>query len=232
MPKRRSSTSYDDRSPRERILRAAAECFAKTGYDRTRMVAIAREANVSRAALYQHFGGKAELLRALNDFLISEWRVSTQESVAVSSTASEAIERWLREGLADEWRVTAVRVVTSDDAQGDLLTDRGATRNALRETRRVLARVIQRGIASGEFQPDLDIEATAHDLQAVLLGLLRNHTADRPIVSLDRKREVDALVALVLRGLKGSRPASLMLAGTLPTCAAACAASARTRSRA
>ena len=199
MPK--SSKSATDPPPRERILRAAAECFAKTGYERTRMVAVAREASVSRAALYQHFQGKAELLLAFNDFVSSEWRTWTHESVAVSETASEAIERWLREGLADEWRVTLVRAVTSEDAQGELLTDHGATQSALGETRRVLALVVERGMRSGEFRANLDADATAHALQAILLGLLRNHTSDRPIISLERKREIDALVDLVLQGL-------------------------------
>jgi AcrR family transcriptional regulator len=200
------SKQYEDRdhTPRERILRAAAECFAKTGYERTRMVAVAREANVSRAALYKHFPGKAELLLAFNDLVSSEWRIWTQESVAVSESASQAVERWLREGLADEWRVTLVRAVTTEDAQGELLADRGVTQAALRETRRVLALVLQRGVDSGELRADLDVEATAHALQAILMGLLRNHTSDRPIISLERRREIDALVELVLQGLKGS----------------------------
>lgn len=195
-------TADDDPSPlRDRILRAAAECFAKTGYRGTRMVAVARAANVSRAGLYKHFPGKAELLLALNEYVISEWRSWTLESVAASASAKEAIERWLREGLADAWRVTAVRVVTAEDAAGDLLMDRGATHRALEETRRVLASVLRRGIEQGELRADLDVDATAAGLQAMLLGLLRNHAADRPIVALSREQEIDALVSLVVKGL-------------------------------
>ena len=202
--KHNKQSAHRDLAPRERILRAAAECFAKTGYERTRMVAVAREASVSRAALYKHFPGKADLLLAFNDLVSSEWRTWTQESVAVSQSAREAIERWLREGLADDWRVTLVRAVTTEGAQGELLADRGATQAALRETRRVLSLVLQRGIDSRELRADLDVEATAHALQAILLGLLRNHTSDRPIISLERRREIDALVELVLRGLTAS----------------------------
>ena len=187
---------------RERILRAAAECFAKEGYERARMVHVAEAAGISRAALYQHFPGKAELLLALNDFVISEWRDWMQESVARSHTACEAIARWLRDGLTDSWRVTVVRVVTAEDAQGELLTDHGATRNALRETRKVLGKLLERGIETGELRADLDVQATAHGLQAVLLGLLRNAASERPIVALERRRELDALVELVLAGLR------------------------------
>ena len=186
---------------RERILRASAECFAKDGYRRTRMVSVARMAEVSRAALYTHFPSKADLLRALSEYISREWRTWTLESVSTATTAREGIECWLREGLGDAWRLTTVRVLTAEDAQGDLFPEPVGNRDTLRETRNVLALVLKRGIDAGEFRQDLDVESTAHGLQAILLGLLRNNAADRPLLSLEREREVEALVSLFLRGL-------------------------------
>ncbi|MGH3194948.1 MAG: TetR family transcriptional regulator [Streptosporangiaceae bacterium] len=49
---------------RERLLRAAADVFARRGYDGTRVADIATAADVSNGALYAHFGSKAELLVA------------------------------------------------------------------------------------------------------------------------------------------------------------------------
>ncbi|TDD79779.1 TetR/AcrR family transcriptional regulator [Actinomadura darangshiensis] len=49
---------------RERLLNAAADAFARHGYDGTRVADIARAAGVSNGALYAHFGSKAELLVA------------------------------------------------------------------------------------------------------------------------------------------------------------------------
>ena len=49
---------------RERLLRAAADVFARRGYDGTRVADIAVAADVSGGALYAHFGSKAELLVA------------------------------------------------------------------------------------------------------------------------------------------------------------------------
>jgi AcrR family transcriptional regulator len=49
---------------RERLLRAAADVFARRGYDGTRVADIAAAAGVSNGALYAHFGSKAELLVA------------------------------------------------------------------------------------------------------------------------------------------------------------------------
>jgi AcrR family transcriptional regulator len=47
---------------RDRLLNAAADVFARRGYDGTRVADIAAAAGVSNAALYAHFGAKAELL--------------------------------------------------------------------------------------------------------------------------------------------------------------------------
>jgi AcrR family transcriptional regulator len=49
---------------RERLLRAAADVFARCGYDGTRVADIAVAADVSSGALYAHFDSKADLLVA------------------------------------------------------------------------------------------------------------------------------------------------------------------------
>ena len=47
---------------RQRLLRAAADVFARRGYDGTRVADIATEAGLSNSALYAYFTSKAELL--------------------------------------------------------------------------------------------------------------------------------------------------------------------------
>ncbi len=49
---------------RERLLRAAADVFARRGYDGTRVADIAAAAGVSNGALYAHYASKADLLVA------------------------------------------------------------------------------------------------------------------------------------------------------------------------
>jgi len=194
--------------PRERILRAAAASIARDGYDRLRMVALAEQVGISRAGLYKRFPDKESLLLAFLDDAIESWRHWTRESLGAAAgdvgrtgDAREAIGRWFRAGLTDPWHVTAVQILTADATQADLLTDRGATRRSLRETHRALTRVVARGVESGELRRELDVELTARNLQALLMGLLRNQVAERPSLQVARRRELDALVELVLRGL-------------------------------
>ena len=183
------------------MLRAAAERFAKDGYGRARMVAIARDAGVSRAGLYKHFPSKPDLLRALNVYLIEDWRRWLETCVACRPSAREAVETWLRDGIADSWRTTVAQVVMSEEGQGHLSLDGGATRDALRATRLTLSRILRRGVESGEFRTELDVGPTAHALQALLLGLLRSRVAERPIIELGRRAEIDAVVSIVVQGL-------------------------------
>lgn len=166
------------------------------------MVAVAQTAGVSRAALYKHFAGKTELLQALHDFVVAEWRAWTKESISAAESAPDAIGRWFREGLADTWRVTAVRVITSDETQGEILTDH----DALHDAHSILAEMLKSGVDAGELRADLDVAATAYGLQALLMGLLRNRASERPIGALEGQHQVDAVVEMLLAGLiaKGS----------------------------
>src|SRR2546430_11421135 len=52
---------------RERLLEAAAEVFARTGYAEASAEAIAREAGMSKATFYEHFANKEECILALFD---------------------------------------------------------------------------------------------------------------------------------------------------------------------
>jgi AcrR family transcriptional regulator len=191
----------DAHATRERILFAAAECFAKSGFKRARMTAVADQAGVSRACLYTYFGTKRALLLALNDYVIEDWLAFCRQTLGRGVRAPDAISAWLREGLSSEARLAAVRVVTADESQNPLLGDHGAREIALREARDMLIAVLERGIEQGDLAADLDVDATANDLTALYLGLLRNHVSARPLVEVRSKTEIDALTRLVVVGL-------------------------------
>jgi AcrR family transcriptional regulator len=61
----RSTVARRREATREGLLAAALHCFSRDGYRRTAMERVAREAGVSRAALYLHFDSKEALFRAL-----------------------------------------------------------------------------------------------------------------------------------------------------------------------
>src|SRR2546430_10679884 len=55
--------SRDGREPsRKSLLRAAVDCFARLGYQGTTIDRIARDAGVTKGAVYYHFRDKEQLL--------------------------------------------------------------------------------------------------------------------------------------------------------------------------
>ena len=151
-PSRRSSPRASPRrtATRETILAAALTCFARDGYRRTALDRVAREAGISRAALYLHFGSKEALFRAL----VAAWH---------ARATAEAAEAARGDGdLAD--RVTGVLAAktgrffdllrSSEHAEefldenhrlcGELSAEAAATHT------RLLARMLSRAAADGE----------------------------------------------------------------------------------
>ena len=54
-------------SSHDRILKSAKQLFARSGYENTSTVAIARQAGTSESQLMKHFGSKQGLLSAILD---------------------------------------------------------------------------------------------------------------------------------------------------------------------
>src|SRR5580700_3350266 len=139
---------------RERLLRAAADAFARRGYDGTRVADIAAAAEVSGGALYAHFGSKAELLvaalRAHGPRLLAE--------VLVAARRDEDVARPMRDyvGERGDWLAELVRIAQAD---GEL--DPSLSPNALAHFYLLLA------MGSARSTPDL--HAVSEEEWAALL---------------------------------------------------------------
>lgn len=64
MPKLKPDT---ERARREHILDAAERCFARTGFHRTTMQSICKEAGISPGALYLYFASKEDLIAGITE---------------------------------------------------------------------------------------------------------------------------------------------------------------------
>jgi TetR/AcrR family transcriptional regulator, fatty acid metabolism regulator protein len=73
-----------DVSKRERILRAAIEVFARTGYFNARVSQVAKEAGVADGTIYLYFSGKEELLLTI-------FREEMEASLAAARKVLDAI---------------------------------------------------------------------------------------------------------------------------------------------
>lgn len=188
---------------RARLLRAAADLFARKGFHATSAEAVAAAANRTTGALYDHFGGKEGVLVALLEAWI--------EQTMVDLTASIEGEADLDGRLAELWG----GVIRRDSASGDawLLLEFELWLHAARDpllgevgTQRFA--VMRAGLAGGlarwseelHFSLPAPAEELATQVIGLLLGLAFQHRLEPSVVP-------QAAVVDGLRRLLGLVPA-------------------------
>lgn len=151
-------------SQRDGIMCAALACFARNGYDATRIKHIAEEAGVSDGALYRHFASKEELASELYVRGLHVFAEALEIATQGADTPLEALRQLARGTLtgyrefADEFAYGLLQAPPAATAglqlEGDLPLD-------------VIARFIEQGQADGSVRP-----GHPRMLAAVFLGCL------------------------------------------------------------
>jgi AcrR family transcriptional regulator len=185
---------------RTRIIDAAEELLGRYGPAKTNVVDVARALAMSHANVYRHFASKAEL----QDAVVERWleRVSAPLEMIVEAPgpAADRLERWVRtlaeikrrKVLDDPERFAAFHAAVEQA--------RGVVDAHLATLHRQVAAIIQSGRATGEL-PVADAKAAA---QAVLDATTSFHHPElvRAAAGRDRDRELAALLALLIAGLR------------------------------
>jgi TetR/AcrR family fatty acid metabolism transcriptional regulator len=185
---------------RLRILDAAARCFAKHGFARTRVEDVAAEARVSRALVHHHFGSKEELAQQVQQHMLEEWSAAVDQAIAGAATAGDALEAWLRVNLSDTRRRPLLHAILADAAL--LASFEDAARRSMAEWREKLVVLLQSGVARGEFRVDLEVESTAEVLRAMQVGMMQHLLSNDPSLDVSGERHLDAAARLLVAGLR------------------------------
>ena len=163
---------------KEKILAAAAACFAEKGYAGCTIQDIADRAGVSKGALYVYYSSKEELFKAMiglqYDMALDRSRASRKCASHLSGVIwfmSECIRNC---GFPMDHRLWAeILAVAARDAH---IKHFFMTEDS--EMRCMFARQLQRGVLAGEIDPDLDLNAVAIWLTALGDGLIIRAAAD------------------------------------------------------
>lgn len=83
------SVAFEDLTARARIREAALEHFARDGYDRTTIRAIAQTASVSPGLLRHHYGSKEDLREACDHYVFETLRRVNAEALADPGAAAQ-----------------------------------------------------------------------------------------------------------------------------------------------
>ncbi|WP_280501611.1 TetR/AcrR family transcriptional regulator [Nocardia farcinica] len=136
-------------APREEIVAAAARLFAEIGYADTTVSAIAREAGLGQSSLYYWFANKEAILQAL----IDKNRESLETARQLVDDPADAAARLYRIIYDDVVQMCSApldfyELERVSRAQPEEFADFFAD---YRELETLMARVIEQGVAAGEF---------------------------------------------------------------------------------
>src|SRR5688500_6194842 len=92
--RRYGGASHDERraDQRERLLDAAAQVFAKSGYASASIDEIVARARTSRTAFYRCFDNKEECLAALYRATTEHWAANLAKAVSDSASPAEQVQ--------------------------------------------------------------------------------------------------------------------------------------------
>ncbi len=179
---------------REEILEAAKACFARQGFHATSMRDIYRECGLSPGAVYNHFAGKDEIVRALGEQRLRE-ALSQREALELIEDPIEAL-RLLAAGTREE-------LVREEDLLLDLQLAGEALRNesiaevsrqAFDATLETVVGLIGRAQRTGHLDRHVDPDALARVLVGVFQGVVMQTAIGAPP---ERERHSQALRALL-----------------------------------
>ena len=182
---------------RRRILAAAAEVFARKGYEAATMEDIAAQMGVSKGVLYYQFRSKQELVvetrRATSGAAVER----LDEIVRRPGSARERIEAALRDLAAAAFDPLARHVILLPVLHGLDAEHLAEVRAIERRYERLLETLLREGAAEGSLVVD-DVKLTAFTLIRACFGPAVWYRSDG---SLTRDQIIDRLVAQLLRSL-------------------------------
>lgn len=189
------------------ILDAAESVFAASGaYHRATIEAIAEEADVAVATIYDHFGGKQDVYLALAERLVERNEDYLNEALVPSATALDRVveigRQYARFHLDNPLAFRLIGLVDIDDAPVESVRD--ARRRIDRRLKAMLAQLVaalDAAVAEGCLQP-LDSRRAATVMWASINGVLALHARGalprrelEPALTLARQLFLDGIMA-------------------------------------
>lgn len=183
------------------ILQAAETVFARNGIAQTRVEDIALEAKLSKASLYLYFDSKDEIVEALLQRFFEAGFVELEQLVQGKQTVHKRLNKWSRHWAAQVQNHAALLSISFEFQAAAVRQSatRAVMQRYYRQYTAHMTRLIEQGVANGEFRP-VDAGQTAIALMALLEGLLVLWAVDGSSLDLARAAE-QSIEALVL-GLK------------------------------
>ena len=173
-------TKQEAQETRSSILDAAVRVFAVKGVGRASLDDIAREAGVTRGAIYWHFANKADLLNTLWDQVLQFYAPLAQASEAPDEPdpLGKMKELYLSffSGMVEDQRLQQLFRLLFDDSDRSKETVAIRHRHAQIRLERLqgLQATLDNAKQKGQLPPDLDVRLGAISVLIFIYGLTAN----------------------------------------------------------
>lgn len=162
-----SETTYD------KILNAAVAIFSERGYNGTSMREIAEALNITKAALYYHFPGKAEIFSACLSRSLDKMVADLEEFAAADLSFWDKLQRMIGEmyhfSSLHPHTFRLFKMIVSQSF--DLEISKKILHNYFNRLQNAVRKMVQKGIQNGELRSDIPV-----DLQTSAITGMLHHT--------------------------------------------------------
>jgi AcrR family transcriptional regulator len=176
---------------RRELLDVAIDCFARFGYQATSIDRIAREAGVTKGALYYHFKDKGELLFEAVKSRVGQWENRVVGEVRTVTSAAERLRQVTQVCLdhatkSNHRRMIITLMVEALDTNAPLSAE---FRAMMQRFRTFLQTLVQSGQRHGEFGPNIDAAVAAEVYAGAVMGAEIQYYQDPKAISLQATLE-------------------------------------------
>jgi len=203
---------------RKQLMAAAIDCFARLGYQGTSIDRIARDAGVTKGAVYYHFRDKEELLFEAVKDRIGGFEQQVLEEVSPAQDALDNLRHvvdacFFHATVSNHRRFIITLMIEALDTNPRLSVE---FRNILRRMRVFLADVVRDGQRRGALRAAVSPEAAAAVIAGGIMGAEIQHYQDREQV--DLRTILDTLVEQLAAWLapRGAETRKASRGGTRP----------------
>lgn len=171
----RSDTVGEDVASRpERFMRSALAILGETGRTDFTVLEVVERSKTSLRSFYQRFSTKDELLLALIERIMAEsarhWRADTDDLPATAALRTLIDRICVPPGSDTQDRVNKGLTSYNDRLAESMPREYAMVLTPLHT---LIADIIRRGIADGDFRDDLDVAATSALIMQSVLGSMR-----------------------------------------------------------
>ena len=184
---------------RERILRAAIDVFAQSGYFNAKVSEIARAAGVADGTIYLYFDGKEDLLISVFREHTRNYLQSLERDLVNVKGPEERMRTAIRHHLQALGRDRSLAIVWQVELRHSLKFMALLSHQEVAEYLNILRKIVEQGQSAGVFRRTLRPQLVAKSLFGILDELVTSWVLSEKKYAVED--QADQVADLVLNGL-------------------------------